>query len=153
MGVVKYSAFSFLFATPDGLFGLGLALTAPLLAVQAPSPEQDVAVATTCWAFVSSFGSISKSRAGSLLYTVGNEEVRELLRHGGAYEQATVSLIRSFDTDLVVKQQLVDMYCRHQRIVAGSHRNYACCCATGVLHQGGSFATGTGDRASTGGRW
>lgn len=99
--------------------GDGLALTATLLAVQAPLHESDVAVATACWAFVRSFGSIwgaaipaaiFNSRVDSLIHHVGNLTVREKLRGGGAYEHATASFIKSFDGDLATKRELIEIY-------------------------------------------
>ncbi|KAJ0413119.1 hypothetical protein BJY00DRAFT_320105 [Aspergillus carlsbadensis] len=109
-------------AAVQPLFGQAadiIALTATLPAVQAPLPEQDVAVATACWEFMRSFGSswgaaipAANFNLGvdSLLYKVRNEEVRVLLRRGGAYERAIASFIKSFDNDLRVKQQLVGIY-------------------------------------------
>ncbi|CAG8926337.1 unnamed protein product [Penicillium salamii] len=99
--------------------GGGLALTATLPAVQAPLPESDVAIATACWAFVRSFGSIwgaaipaaiFNSRVDSLLHKVSNPEVRELLKRGGAYEHATASFMKSFNSDLTTKKELIDIY-------------------------------------------
>ncbi|KAJ5093510.1 hypothetical protein N7456_009371 [Penicillium angulare] len=99
--------------------GGGLALTATLPAVQAPLPESDVAIATACWAFVRSFGSIwgaaipsaiFNSKIDSLLHKISNPEVRELLKHGGAYEHATASFMKSFDSDLATKNELIEIY-------------------------------------------
>ncbi|KAJ5899073.1 hypothetical protein N7495_003817 [Penicillium taxi] len=99
--------------------GGGLALTATLPAVQAPLPESDVAIATACWGFVRSFGSIwdaaipaaiFNSRIDSLLYKVTKPEVRELLRRGGAYEHATASFMKSFNNDPPTKRELIELY-------------------------------------------
>ncbi|KAJ6025039.1 hypothetical protein N7540_005836 [Penicillium herquei] len=99
--------------------GGGLALTATLPAVQAPVPESDVAIATACWAFVRSFGSIwgaaipsavFNSKIDKMLDKVSNTEVRELLKRGGAYEHATASFMRSFNNDPTTKQELIEVY-------------------------------------------
>ncbi|KAJ5274014.1 hypothetical protein N7478_009139 [Penicillium angulare] len=99
--------------------GGGLALTATLPAVQAPLPESDVAIATACWAFVRSFGSIwgaaipsavFNSKIDSLLHKISNPEVRALLKRGGAYEHATASFMKSFNGDLTTKNELIEIY-------------------------------------------
>ncbi|KAJ5712381.1 hypothetical protein N7493_008849 [Penicillium malachiteum] len=99
--------------------GGGLALTATLPAVQAPLPESDVAIATACWAFVRSFGSIwgaaipsavFNSKVDNMLNTISNIEVRELLKRGGAYEHATAAFMKSFNDDPTTKQELMEVY-------------------------------------------
>ncbi|KAJ5718611.1 hypothetical protein N7488_004257 [Penicillium malachiteum] len=99
--------------------GGGLALTATLPAVQAPLPESDIAIATACWAFVRSFGSIwgaaipsavFNSKLDNMLDKVSKIEVRELLKHGGAYEHATAAFMKSFNDDPTTKQELMGVY-------------------------------------------
>ncbi|KAI3400339.1 hypothetical protein diail_3356 [Diaporthe ilicicola] len=107
-----------IFQVLAGLGG-GLALTATLPAVQAPLPESDVAVATAAWAFARSFGAIwgaaipsavFNSRFDELLYRIDSPAVRGLLARGGAYEHAIRVFITQFDSQPVLKQQILGVY-------------------------------------------
>jgi hypothetical protein len=84
--------------------GAGVVLTATLPAIQAPLPESDVASSTATWGFVQSLGfvvgvavpsSVFESRFNSMLYRIGDEGVRDVLRTNGAYEHASRSFITS----------------------------------------------------------
>ncbi|KAK2009457.1 MFS general substrate transporter [Colletotrichum eremochloae] len=99
--------------------GGGLSLTATLPAVQAPVPESDVAVATAAWAFARSFGAIwgaaipsavFNSRFDELLHLIPEPSVRDLLARGGAYEHAIRLFIKQFDTQPVLKEQIIHVY-------------------------------------------
>ncbi|PKX88404.1 MDR family MFS transporter [Aspergillus novofumigatus IBT 16806] len=92
--------------------GGGLSLTSTLPAVQAPLPEKDVAIATTSWAFVRSFGAIwgaaipaavFNSKFDRQLSHISDQATRALLARGGAYEHATKVFIETFDNNPTVQ--------------------------------------------------
>ncbi|KAL7943913.1 major facilitator superfamily domain-containing protein [Trichoderma barbatum] len=99
--------------------GGGLALTSTLPVIQAPLTEDDLAAATATWAFVRSFGmiwggsipaAVFNSKVDSLVSRIDNAEIRNLLALGGAYEHATRLFIISFNSQPVLKAQIISVY-------------------------------------------
>ena len=99
--------------------GSGLSLIATLPAILASLPESDVATATATWAFLRSFGSIwgvsipsavFNTRFTNLAYRISNQELREHLYNGGAYQLATKRFMQSLNYDPVLKAEVVSVY-------------------------------------------
>jgi len=102
-----------------GAAGCGLLLTTTLPAIQAPLEEADQAVATATWGFLRSFGAvwgvsipaaIFNSRVNSLVDTVDDVSVREVLVDGGAYAMASKTFMQGLDAIPEIKKQVVSVY-------------------------------------------
>lgn len=86
--------------------GVGVVVDTLPPAFQAPVSEDDQAAATSCWAFMRSFGSmwgvaipavIFNNRVDELLpSTVSDPAVRALLGHGAAFQEASAPFIKQF---------------------------------------------------------
>ncbi len=86
--------------------GVGFVVDTLPPAFQAPVSEDDQAAATSCWAFMRSFGSlwgvaipavIFKNRVDELLpSTVSDATARALLGHGGAPQEASAAFVKQF---------------------------------------------------------
>jgi EmrB/QacA subfamily drug resistance transporter len=106
--------------------GSGLSLIATLPAILASLPESDVATATATWAFLRSFGSIwgvsipsavFNTRFTNLAYRITNQELREHLYNGGAYQLATKRFMQSLNYDPVLKAEVVSVYVDSLKLV------------------------------------
>lgn len=106
--------------------GSGLSLIATLPAILASLPESDVATATATWAFLRSFGSIwgvsipsavFNTRFTNLAYRISNQELREHLYNGGAYQLATKRFMQSLNYDPVLKAEVVSVYVDSLKLV------------------------------------
>jgi MFS family permease len=106
--------------------GSGLSLIATLPAILASLPESDVATATATWAFLRSFGSIwgvsipsavFNTRFTNLAYRISNQELREHLYNGGAYQLATKRFMQSLNYDPVLKAEVVGVYVDSLKLV------------------------------------
>ncbi|KAL2067811.1 hypothetical protein VTL71DRAFT_15907 [Oculimacula yallundae] len=99
--------------------GGGVILTTTIPAIQGVLPESDVALATAVWSFVRSLGTIwggaipaviFSSRVDQIIDQIEDPDTRALLAGGGAYQHSTSSFIRAFDSDPVLKAQIIGVY-------------------------------------------
>ncbi|KAL4783536.1 MFS general substrate transporter [Aspergillus varians] len=98
-------------------FFSNLVLPCLLPAVQAGLAETDTAAATAFWGFLRSFGiiwgvtvpaAIFNNRFGSLLDTISDPDVRDLLSAGHAYERASKAFVNSYSDP--VRSEIINAY-------------------------------------------
>ncbi|KAJ0122110.1 uncharacterized protein J7T55_002622 [Diaporthe amygdali] len=90
--------------------GVGVVVDTLPPAFQAPVSEDDQAAATSCWAFMRSFGGIwgvaipavvFNNRVDEMLTsTVSDPAARALLGRGGAFQEASANFVRQFAPDV-----------------------------------------------------
>ncbi|ESZ99146.1 major facilitator transporter [Sclerotinia borealis F-4128] len=104
--------------------GAGIVLTATLPAIQAPLPESDVATATATWGFIQSLGfvcgvaipsSIFEAEFRSMVHSIDDRALQEVLRVGGAYEHASRAFIISLPEESQV--QVVRLFVASLKLV------------------------------------
>lgn len=89
--------------------GVGFVVDTLPPAFQAPVSEDDQAAATSCWAFIRSFGGIwgvaipaviFNNRVDERLSTVSDPAARALLGRGGAFQEASANFVRQFAPEI-----------------------------------------------------